>query len=435
MADIKQVVDVQISVTNNEISTEDFSLLLILGYNKVFAEKYRVYSDTEGLLSDGFRETDPEYLAASAVFMQNPMVEKIYIGRRESDSVEIIVNTAKNDTDYHCKINNTTFTYTSDASATSIEIAAGLVALINAGTEPVTATAHLDGTYKLTVDVALTPFTVSLDSLQSIDEYDNSQTIVQDISDIQEVIDDWYAIMETGRIANDVLSLAAWCETNYKLFGTASSDTNIINQDSSTDTTSVVAQLRALKYRYTFCIFRKALDFIEAGLFGSQLALAAGKATWSLKSITGFASDNLTTTQSSNAISKQCNTYESIAGFDAIRTGMVFDSKFMYIDVVRDLDWLKQDIQVEEFRLLIDNPKIPYTDAGISMCQGVLRNRLDKSINMGILAEFPNPSITAPLAKNVSVQDKQDRILRNLNFTAILTGAIQSIKINGSVSF
>lgn len=435
MADIKQVVDVQIKVTNNEISTEDFSLLLILGYNKVFTEKYREYSSTAEMLTDGFRETDTQYLAASAVFMQNPMVEKILVGRREADSVKISVDIAANTREYTCKINGTTFSYTSDGSATIIEIATGLVASINGGTEPVTATDNGDGTYLLDADVTMTPYTVSLDAYQTIMSYGVGQTIVEDVSSIQEINDTWYAIMETGRTASDVLSLAGWCETNYKLYGTVSNDTDIIDEDKNTDTTSIVAQLRALKYRYTFCIFRKTLDYIEAALFGSQLALPPGSATWSLKSLTGFASDNLTTTQSNNALSKQCNTYENIASFDAIRNGMVFDSSFMYIDVVRDLDWLKQDIQVEEFRLLIDNAKIPYTDAGISMCQGVLKNRLDNAINLGILAEFPNPVITVPLAANIPAIDKQDRVLRNLNFVAVLTGAIQSMKINGSVSF
>lgn len=435
MADIKQVVDVQISVTNNEISTEDFSLLLVLGYNKVFTEKYRVYTDTAGMLTDGFRETDAQYLAASAVFMQNPMVDRIFVGRREANDVKISVDVAENTRAYTCKINDTTFSYTSDGTATIEEIALGLVTAINLGTEPVTAVDGTDGTYMLNADVDLAPYSVAIDKDQSIVAYSDGQTIVEDVASIQEINDEWYAIMETSRVSADVLSLAGWCETNYKLFGTVSSDTDIINEDAVTDVTSIVALLRALKYRYTFCIFRKTLDFIEAALFGSQLALPAGKATWALKSLTGFAADSLTSTQSSNALSKQCNTYEQIAGFNAIRNGMVFDSKFMYIDVVRDLDWLKQDIQVEEFRLLIDNSKIPYTDAGISMCQGVLRNRLDNAVNMGILAEFPTPSITVPLAKNIPIVDKQDRVLRNLNFTAELAGAIQSMKINGSVSF
>jgi len=435
MADINQVVDVQITVTNNEISTEDFSLLLVLGYNKVFTEKYRVYANTKGMLADGFRATDAEYLSASAVFMQNPMVDRILVGRREADSVKISVNTVADNRDYTCTINGTTFTYTSDSSATNIEIAAGLVVAINAGTQPVTATNNGDGTYMLEADVALAPYTVAIDTYQLIVSYGVGQSIVEDVESIQEVNDTWYAIMETERDSTDVLLLAAWCETNYKLYGTVSSDTNIIDQDLATDTTSVAAQLRALDYRYTFCIFRKTLDFIEAALFGSQLALPAGTATWSMKSLTGFSADSLTINQSTNALSKQCNTYEQIAGFNAIRNGMVFDSVFMYIDVVRDLDWLKQDIQVEEFRLLASNPKIPYTDAGISMCQGVLKKEIDNAINMGILAEFPTPIITAPLAANVPIIDKQNRILRNLNFTATLTGAIQSLKINGQVSF
>lgn len=72
---------------------------------------------------------------------------------------QLLVVTAENNTLYTVTINGTAFSYTSDSTATKGEIVAGLVALINAGTEPVTASAS--GNYLLLVN----------------DEYDTDYTL------------------------------------------------------------------------------------------------------------------------------------------------------------------------------------------------------------------------------------------------------------------
>lgn len=62
------------------------------------------------------------------------------------------IATVASSTLYTVTINGTGHDYTSDASATDLEIAAGLVAAITAGAEPVTATDNLDGTFKIDAD-------------------------------------------------------------------------------------------------------------------------------------------------------------------------------------------------------------------------------------------------------------------------------------------
>lgn len=54
---------------------------------------------------------------------------------------QLLTITAKNNTLYTVTINGTAFSYTSDSTATAAEIRNALITLINAGTEPVTASA------------------------------------------------------------------------------------------------------------------------------------------------------------------------------------------------------------------------------------------------------------------------------------------------------
>jgi hypothetical protein len=114
---------------------------------------------------------------------------------------------------------------------------------------------------------------------------------------------------------------------------------------------------------------------------------------------------------------------------------MVFDDKYIYIDIVRDIEFMKNDIEVSLLEFLIDADKIPYTDAGIAMVQGKLKNRLDNAVTLGILASSPAPSTSVPLAKDIPAIDKQGRVLNNLNFWATLANAIHKVNINGTLTY
>jgi len=75
---------------------------------------------------------------------------------------------AQDSTTYTITINGTAFAYASDASTMVAEITAGLVSLINAGAEPVTATDN-------TTDISLLGDSSTLFTLALTDDYDDAQ--------------------------------------------------------------------------------------------------------------------------------------------------------------------------------------------------------------------------------------------------------------------
>ena len=74
------------------------------------------------------------------------------------------VTSVLNSTQYDVIINGITFSYISSGSATAEEIAAGLVASIQGGSEPVTASDNLDGTFSVTANDESVSFTMTLDA-------------------------------------------------------------------------------------------------------------------------------------------------------------------------------------------------------------------------------------------------------------------------------
>lgn len=437
---IDNIVEVFITREATPVKRENFGIELILGVNKVFAERAKSYSSLSEMVNDGFLTTDKEYLAAEKTFSQVPRPEQIVVGRRASDKTLIKITNVVADIDYKTTINDVNYIYDSGVAPTAITIAAGLVLAINGGTEPVTATDNLDGTYDLDADVPGVAYTVAVDTDQTVTSHTLNDTITDDIIAIQNFNNEWYIISEMSQNSVDVLELAAWVETQPKLFGTTSDDNNIVDQSISGDTTSIAALLRSADYDRTYVAYwnadyLKVVDdstnkYLDAAWNGVQLTKDPGKSTWAHKNIKAFQPITLNSTQVRNGTSKFANLY-IVAGADGrTRFGTVASGE--YIDIMRGIDWLTARLQEDVFILLATTEKVPFTSAGIAMVEGVIKSVLNEAVNVGLLEA--GYVVEVPKIQDVDPIDRANRLLTGITFKAIPAGAIHIIQINGEVS-
>ena len=107
-----------------------------------------------------------------------------------------------------------------------------------------------------------------------------------------------------------------------------------------------------------------------------------------------------------------------------------------FIDVIRDLDYLKDDIQKSIFEALVSAGitvgKIPLTDAGIAIIEAVLRGCLLRAVALGIIN--PDFVVTVPRASEISVANRGLRKLTNVKFSCSLQGAVHSVEVTGVVT-
>jgi hypothetical protein len=103
-----------------------------------------------------------------------------------------------------------------------------------------------------------------------------------------------------------------------------------------------------------------------------------------------------------------------------------------YIDIIRGLDWLDNFMKTSLLTLFQTNPKIPYTNNGIGLIENIVRASLDEAVSNNVIND--DYIVTTPDSASVSLSDKATRTLRNVKFTATLTGAIQRVVINGNIS-
>jgi Protein of unknown function (DUF3383) len=355
--------------------------------------------------------------------------------------VEVTDATPNND--YFVTINGATFEYTSTVFDTAYTIVGQFVTMINNASPPVTvsATDNANGSFTITSNVLTTPFSIFVSAqvmsiIQGINilPYVASGVVATDLNNINNLNLDWYAIVCTDRTTSVVKAVAAWTESMPYIFGTASNDTNIINQALGTDTTSIAAFFQNQGYIRSFVLYNEdaPTEYAEAAWFGKVLPLIPGSETWKFKTLAGVTASNLTDNQSANALAKNCNTYEFIGGVSITQNGTMAQGE--YIDTVRGIDWLKSTIVTNVYGLLVNSIKVPYTDQGITSIQAQVQKALDLGVSNNFLSDNPPPVVTVPLAANVPTIDKTNRVLNNVVFTATLAGAIHSVNITGTVS-
>lgn len=428
---ISDIVNVQITRETAAVSQRGFGIMMVLGVHKKFNERIRYYQNADDVLLDGFSSNDPEYLAVNAAFSQNPRPVFVAIGRRSVDSVNIEIVDAVDGNDYTVVINDEEFTHTAGPGDSVEDIAAALVGLINAGDEPVTATDNNDGTLTIDADVANEAYTINVMGDMEIDALIASDTIANDLTAVNESDDDWYGVVITSRVEQDVLDTAAWVESRVKLFGTASNDVDLKNPGSTGD---IASQLKDLNYARTFSLYHDQTDelYPEAAWFGKQLPTDPGSTTWAFKTLAGVPVVNLNSNERLAILNKNASTYEERAGVSITFEGKIAEGD--YIDVIRGVDWLTARIQERIFFRLCNNLKIPYTDGGVAIIESELRAQLNDAIARNVIAADPEPVITVPLVRDVNPNDRANRILPDVNFTATLAGAIHRVEINGTVS-
>lgn len=131
-------------------------------------------------------------------------------------------------------------------------------------------------------------------------------------------------------------------------------------------------------------------------------------------------------------LNKRGNVYTSVAGVSVTQFGKTFANE--WIDTTRFIDWLRSELQIRVYALLINNQKIPYTDLGVDMIKSVIKAVLADGIRAGGLAADPAPEVSAPAVADVDSITKGDRILPDVTFTATLAGAIHTLEIDGTLS-
>lgn len=206
----------------------------------------------------------------------------------------------------------------------------------------------------------------------------------------REVNRDWYAGMVCGVTDDQSLLIAEVTEAMHPstTYFYATDDPNTLTPIGSTPT-DIGAIIKGLNYSRSFGNYATNKDNSAAGDLGLAMGLNTGLAnsayTMKFKTVVGVTTENLTQTQVNYIESRNLNVYVAYAGgYHILEQGVMGNGQFF--DEIINIDMLANNIQLNVMDLLISNPKIPLTDAGVTQIMRAINNACDQAVTIGFLS-------------------------------------------------
>lgn len=437
---LDDIISVTITKENLAIKRTGFGVPLILGPNSADPDLVRTYTSINQVAED-YLLTDEEYLAASAIFAQNIKVDKIKIGKQGAKVAKVMVLefdidfVALNQIDYEIDgVAQAPVIFNADQATTLAALAAAIQAHPNIATavptdvREITITAQTPG-----INFTISDVLVTLGATQpvaTISTTTPNSGLVDDLLAIIEEDDDWYGLIITSRNATEVEAVADFIETQKKIFFTCTNDPDVLDPVITTDIASVLSAKNLMR---TAVIWNaEPDDFADAAWMGRCFPFDPGEITFALKELVGITIDKLTETEKNAALGKNANVYLERGGRGITTDGTMASGE--YIDIVRDIDWLESRIQEDIFVQLVSVNKVPYTDAGVTLIESVLRAVLRQAQIANVLSTDPDFIIQVPKVKDIPLIDKQNRHLPDVKFQAVLASAIHRVTVEGTVT-
>jgi hypothetical protein len=435
------IMNLSITVESRSPTQAGFGTPLLFGYHTHTLDlRVKEYSQADDMLDDGFTTNDALYKAAQIVKSQNPAPDTFKIGRRVTPLTQVIKLTVINVTEgfkYKGTVGGKALSYTVLNGATTTSVATALAAAINAlaaGTTAVGVAAVITCTAGAAGAVIDFDFSGMPLAALTIEDATSDSTTDDELPAISAEDDDWYGLLVIDSSSKATgLHAAAWTEARRKLCVIQTADSAAL---SSIVTDDIMSSLKDSSYARTGCIYHRAIGGVEwlaAGWLAGALTTTPGAATMAFKAVPGVKVDKLLAGEESTILTKNGSHYTNTGGLAITFEGKSGAGEFM--DTTHFSDWVYARMREAVLGALANNPKIPYTDAGVDIMRGLILSVIQAGITAGGFADTPAPTVTAPKVKDVAAANRISRILPDLNWTAQLAGAIHRLNpVQGRVS-
>lgn len=184
-------------------------------------------------------------------------------------------------------------------------------------------------------------------------------------------------------------------------------------------------------------------EFPACAWFGNRLPSDPGSSTWNFKRLASITGETLTTLSASDesfVLASKANVYSFIGntGVAATREGTMGSGRFF--DVQRSQDWIEARISEAILTRLLNEEKVPYTDAGVATLVADAITVISQAIGFGMLGPLLDSDsgefyrIATPKVASQLAVDRANRDFPGIVITTQLAGAIHSTTFIVNVS-
>jgi len=437
MPSINQIVDVQITRQTAAVAQAGFGVTLIVGHTatSVFdsGELVKEYTAVADMLTDGFSSTSPEYLTAVRLMGQANKSQKFLVG-------VVTVGATERVYDYVGTLTSGTVTFTVNGTPVSQVFVTDQESTMDALAVALAANANIDSatwddpeqTLTITSNVGLqTLVSTALGDFTSVTQTTSAgtSTWAAELAAISEENDSWYVVIPARYSDSDAIAAADFASSKNRILAITLYDADTL----TTATTGLAHTFSAAEYDRVATYWHQTFgEPLAAGSMGERLPTVPGSGTFKFKKVSGAVVSDLSSTQVTNAKAKNVNLLLSFGTNAVVTEGVVASGEF--IDTIIGTDWLTARISENVFARLINLPKIPYSDVGFSIVESAIREVLAAGIRNGIILDDEGLTVNVLRRSEISSNDRANRLLPDITFTANLAGAVHFVQIRGTVS-
>lgn len=441
MSTVDEVVTSVIEIKDAAVSQDGFGVPLIAAAHSFWPERVREFSDPDELLLTPLNvpATHSVYLKAAAIKAQKPSPSTFKIGKRLGVATQIVVltpSTPAANEKYSLVIDGIAITVTADGTPLLSEVTAALAAAIGTNTTVPGLSATSSATE---VTVTATPATTG--ARHSFEELSSNLKLKEttanpaialatDLAAIRSADAGWYGLFLDSSSEEEVKAAAAWAETQRVLFMPTLYDSEI--KDGAV-TTDVGSDLKTAGYKRTIPIFHEKPHTQSAGAAwgGRMLPKAPGSANWANKSLAGVDKSSLSDGERAALKAKNVNYYVDVKGIGFTLDGR--SSGGRYADITHGMDWFESRTEERIIAMLANNDKIPYTDNGGELIRAQVVAQILEAIGATVIDGDQSWSVTVPVIATINPNDKLNREFPNVKYSFVLQGAVNKVRMNGTV--
>lgn len=389
---VSDVVVVNVSVASGAVAPRPFNQGLLVGSSPVIPTyganpRLRQYPSLAAMLTDGFTNNEPEYLAASLYFAQPGPPQFVWIGRQDLTAIKTAIP--------HSGNAGTGYVVGDVIGVTQGGATNGLLTVLTIGMSGVVTslgtTIGNQGT-GYTVANGLTTTGGTGTGLE-VDITAVGETPLQAVEACSLVNQQWYPFMVCGASDADHLALSLFSTANWEtaLYVGSSSTSSI--PAGTTGNLFLEAQAANYKALLTYNTTQSGEFptniYAAAAICGAACGLNTGAPnsafTLNLKKLAGVAPEPLTQTQYNNIINANGNTCVSYGPYIGyLVTGILSSGDFF--DQILNRSTLVNKIQTNVMNVLVSTTKVPQTNPGEQLLIAAVEQACQDEVIIGYLA-------------------------------------------------
>lgn len=262
---------------------------------------------------------------------------------------------------------------------------------------------------------------------------ESASAMVESLEALRQQDDDWYLVLTDKKDDEYIRALAAWAE------GTEPTEAELeagIEDHRKLYFAQTANKSLSVTNRRSVIVYHSDEEEAAAAWVGNVGPFYPQSVTWKFKQPQGITLQPLTDAEREALEEANINFLSVEYKRKYMKNGVCADGE--YIDSQMGADYIALTIRENLYNLLIQTPKVPYTNQGFVQVASAVFSALNRAVEYGIIAKDPESKkgmylVNVPTRADATDDQARAREMPPITWEAQLEGAVHRVKVTGTL--